>query len=73
MECSRINATARSRSSSGGDGDQFLAAHGAAIGVLLNHYDTTKLARRIRADLRARQVPWLAPRRQASTPTDADS
>ncbi|MFB6961705.1 hypothetical protein ACFCYB_33140 [Streptomyces sp. NPDC056309] len=31
---------------------------GAAIGASLNRYDTARLARRIRADLHARQVPW---------------
>lgn len=46
---------------------------GAAIGALLNHYDTTRLARRIRADLRARQVPWRASPRQESAPAGADS
>ncbi|GGN89284.1 hypothetical protein GCM10011579_083980 [Streptomyces albiflavescens] len=46
---------------------------GAAIGAGLNHYDTTRLARRIRADLRARQAPWRALPRQESAPTGADS
>lgn len=46
---------------------------GAAIGALLNHYDTTRLARRIRADLQARQVPWQALPRQESASAGADS
>lgn len=33
---------------------------GAAIGAALNRRDTRKLARRIRADLRSRRVPWEA-------------
>ncbi|MEU6094953.1 hypothetical protein [Streptomyces sp. NPDC047079] len=46
---------------------------GAAIGALLNHYDTTRLAGRIRADLRARQVPWQALPRQEPESPGADS
>ncbi|MFF0161077.1 hypothetical protein ACFYRY_26595 [Streptomyces sp. NPDC005263] len=33
---------------------------GAAVGAVMNHRDTRKLAQRIRADLRRRQVPWDA-------------
>ncbi|MFG3498214.1 hypothetical protein [Streptomyces sp. NPDC047928] len=33
---------------------------GAAVGAVMNRRDTKKLAERIRADLRARQVPWDA-------------
>ncbi len=33
---------------------------GAAVGAVMNRRDTKKLAARIRADLRARQVPWEA-------------
>ncbi|MEV5981769.1 hypothetical protein [Streptomyces sp. NPDC052114] len=33
---------------------------GAAVGAVMNRRDTKKLAARIRADLRARQVPWDA-------------
>ncbi|MGV9563471.1 hypothetical protein [Streptomyces sp. NPDC003480] len=46
---------------------------GAAIGALLNHYDTTRLARRIRSDLSARQVPWQTPPGQESASGGADS
>ncbi|MFI6361024.1 hypothetical protein ACIBJF_53140, partial [Streptomyces sp. NPDC050743] len=46
---------------------------GAAFGALLNHYDTTRLARRIRGDLRARQVPWQAVAGQESAHPGADS
>jgi hypothetical protein len=43
---------------------------GAAIGASLNRYDTTRLARRIRADLRARQVHWEAlPGQEPEPPT----
>jgi hypothetical protein len=31
---------------------------GAAVGAVLNRRDTTKLAARVREDLRARQIPW---------------
>ncbi|MFE1143653.1 hypothetical protein [Streptomyces rochei] len=33
---------------------------GAAVGAVMNRRDTRKLAERIRADLRKRQVPWSA-------------
>ncbi|MFC4608348.1 hypothetical protein ACFO9E_11020 [Streptomyces maoxianensis] len=33
---------------------------GAAVGAVLNHRDTKKLAERIRKDLRSKQVPWDA-------------
>ena len=33
---------------------------GAAVGAVMNHRDTRKLADRVRADLRRRQVPWDA-------------
>ncbi|MFV2119489.1 hypothetical protein ACE14D_14000, partial [Streptomyces sp. Act-28] len=33
---------------------------GAAVGAVMNRRDTRKLAERIRADLRTRQVPWDA-------------
>ncbi|MCQ4083017.1 hypothetical protein NGB36_21020 [Streptomyces sp. RB6PN25] len=33
---------------------------GAAVGAVLNRRDTKKLAKRVRHDLRARQVPWGA-------------
>ena len=34
---------------------------GAAVGAVVNRHDTRKLADRVRADLRARQVPWAEP------------
>lgn len=46
---------------------------GAAIGASLNRYDTARLARRIRADLRARQVPWEALPGQEPGPAAAGS
>lgn len=33
---------------------------GATVGAAMNRRDTKKLARKIRKDLRARQVPWVA-------------
>lgn len=42
---------------------------GAAFGAVLNHYDTTRLAQRIRSDLRTRQVPWEALPGQEAAPT----
>ena len=33
---------------------------GAAVGAVMNRRDTRKLAERVRADLRARQIPWDA-------------
>jgi hypothetical protein len=33
---------------------------GAAVGAVMNHHDTGKLAERIRKDLRQAQVPWEA-------------
>ncbi|MFB6962120.1 hypothetical protein ACFCYB_35345 [Streptomyces sp. NPDC056309] len=46
---------------------------GAAIGASLNRYDTARLARRIRADLCARQVPWEALSGQEPGPAAAGS
>ncbi|NIY68807.1 hypothetical protein SMALB_6905 [Streptomyces malaysiensis] len=34
---------------------------GAAVGATMNRRDTKKLARKVRKDLRARQVPWNLP------------
>ncbi|MEU9233160.1 hypothetical protein [Streptomyces subrutilus] len=46
---------------------------GAAVGAVMNRRDTRKLAEKVRADLRARAVPWdalppLAPLEQPSQP-----
>jgi hypothetical protein len=46
---------------------------GAAIGASLNRLDTARRAGRIRADLRARQVPWEALPGQEAPPAAADS
>ncbi len=48
---------------------------GAAVGAVMNRRDTTKLAERVRSDLRARRVPWealpaLPPLEQPADPID---
>ncbi|MBD0744570.1 hypothetical protein BG418_23265 [Streptomyces sp. CBMA152] len=45
---------------------------GAAVGAVMNRRDTKKVAARVRADLRARQVPWdaLAELPPLEQPTD---